>query len=130
MKPEAAITLVHFDASTQSYTAVQIRGVHVAGERGLAASDKSVRSAHRYTIRIPEDADTGGRTYRDCGEFDALGAAERARSWTLCEGDAIVFSLRQDTPSALAKRRDCTIERIADNRRGSSHLRHWKLTAK
>lgn len=128
MKPEDAVTLIHFDVPTQSYTAVQLRGVHIAGERGVAAPDKSVRSACRYTIRIPENVDAGGRIYRDSREFGALGEAERARSWTLCEGDAVVFSLQQDAPAALAKRRDCTVTGIADNRRGVSYLRHWKLT--
>ena len=95
------------------------------GKGGLVAANKA-------TIRIPEDAGTGGKTWADPVTY--RNAASVSGLWTLQAGDIIVkgdASLMTDpTPAKLKKAyADCvTVLGVTDNRR-APNAPHWRVVA-
>lgn len=109
------------------------------------ASKGGLVAANKATIRIPEDADTGGKTYTDPVSYKV--AQSVSGLWTLQAGDIIVKgnvpTTRETTtngvttttaiswtPAALKKAySDCvTVLGVTDNRR-APNAPHWKVTA-
>lgn len=90
-------------------------------------TDKGLKAANRYTIRIPEDADTGGKTYVQPSSFHSSGRTDFV--FTVAPGDVIVKGeapISGQTPATLKKQFEmCTVLGVTDNRRAPNapHLR-------
>ena len=90
-------------------------------------TDKGLKAANRYTIRIPEEADLGGKTYVMPTVFAAADIVDNL--FTLAAGDVIVKGeapLTGQTPATLKKAYEmCTVLGVTDNRRAPNapHLR-------
>ena len=132
MTTNADITLCNrfFANKQEAYSATHIPGVswvtkHLAsvGEKGLSAVDEA-------SIRIPADADTGGRVYVPPNVYTG-----DAGTWTLRPGDWIVAGTidpSQALADVLKANPDAIqIKGVADNRdpRVSAYLQHWRVTA-
>ena len=92
-------------------------------------TDKGLKSANLYTIRIPLEADFGGKSWADPKSYTAAG--DVSGMFTLNEGDIIVkgaVSLEITTPKQLhSEYSDCfTILSVTDNRR-ALNAKHWKV---
>ena len=90
-------------------------------------TDKGLRAANRYTIRIPEDADLGGKMYVLPTMFAAAEITDNL--FTFAAGDVIVKGeapVTGQTPVTLKKAYEmCTVLGVTDNRRAPNapHLR-------
>lgn len=109
------------------YVPTVIRGVSWYGSVKSTVDSGGLKAASQYTIRIPQDADTGGKGYTGAGEYKA--AADVSGLFTLNEGDFIVKGAYTKTLTAPPK--NCqevvTILSITDNRR-APNAPHWKVT--
>ena len=92
--------------------------------------DTGLKSANMFLIRIPVEANTGGKSYTSPAAFDS---AENVDSlFTLRQGDVIVkgtVSGLITTPAQAHKAYPdaaFTIMGVTDNRR-ALHARHWKV---
>lgn len=89
-------------------------------------------AASKATIRIPEEADTGGKDYSDPLTYAA--AEDVTEMWTLQPGDIIVKgeadTTQTWTPAKLkAAYSECvTVLTVTDNRR-APNAPHWRVTA-
>ena len=89
-------------------------------------------AANKATIRIPEGANTGGKTYAD--PLSYANAESVAGLWTLANGDVIVkgdaSATANPTPTKLkAAYADCvTVLGVTDNRR-APNAPHWRVVA-
>jgi hypothetical protein len=87
-------------------------------------------AANKATIRIPEDADAGGKAYADPIAF--RDAEDVSGLWTLQNGDIIVKGSATGsdwTPARLKKTyAECvTVLGVTDNRR-APNAPHWRIT--
>lgn len=94
-----------------------------AAKGGLVAANKA-------TIRIPEDADAGGKAYADPIAY--RDAEDVSGLWTLQNGDIIVKGSATGvgwTPAQLKKAyAECvTVLGVTDNRR-APNAPHWRIT--
>ena len=94
------------------------------------ASKGGLVAANKATIRIPVDADTGGKAYADPVSY--ANAEDVSGLWTLKGGDIVVkAALEGDdwTPAELkATCADCVvILGVTDNRR-APNASHWRIT--
>ena len=94
-----------------------------AGKGGLVAANKA-------TIRIPLEADTGGKAYADPVSYAS--AEDVSGMWTLKGGDIVVKAAVEGddwTPAKLkAAYANCvTILGVTDNRR-APRAPHWRIT--
>ena len=94
------------------------------------ASKGGLVAANKATIRIPVDADTGGKAYADPVSY--ANAEDVSNLWTLKGGDIVVkAALEGDdwTPAKLkAACADCVvILGVTDNRR-APNAKHWRIT--
>lgn len=92
-------------------------------------TDKGLKAADKYTIRIPISADFGGKVYLNPIDYAQAGAPET--SFTLREGDIIVKGAATEEhprPAELHERYSeiATILTVTDNRRGRFE-KHWKV---
>ena len=90
-------------------------------------TDKGLKAANRYIIRIPEEADTGGKEYVQPTVFQAAEIPDYM--FTIAAGDVIVkgaVPTSGQTPATLKKQFEmCTVLGVTDNRRAPNapHLR-------
>lgn len=111
------------------YVPTVIHGVSWYCEIASAVDNTGLHAANRFTVRIPEDADTGEKAY-----VDPITYAEEpivAGLWTLKNGDIIVKAEIDDetlTPAQLHERYpDCmTVLGVTDNRR-APNAPHFKV---
>ena len=94
------------------------------------ASKGGLVAANKATIRIPVEANTGGKAYADPVSYAS--AEDVSRLWTLKGGDIVVKAAVEGddwTPSKLKKAfADCvTILGVTDNRR-APNAPHWRIT--
>ena len=94
------------------------------------ASKGGLVAANKATIRIPEEADTGGKAYTDPVSYAS--AEDVSGLWTLKGGDIVVKTAvtgAEWTPAKLKKAyADCvTILGVTDNRR-APNAPHWRIT--
>ncbi len=94
------------------------------------ASKGGLVAANRATIRIPVEADTGGKAYADPVSYAS--AEDVSGFWTLKGGDIVVRAAVEDgdwTPARLkAAYADCvTVLGVSDNRR-FPNAPHWRVT--
>ena len=95
------------------------------------ASKGGLVAANKATIRIPVEADTGGKAYADPASYAS--AEDVSGLWTLTGGDIVVRSAVEGsdwTPARLkAAYADCVvILGVTDNRR-APRAPHWRITA-
>lgn len=111
MVKNADITLYHKEYSPEARTNVwqhtQYIGASWHGKRAVSTSKGGLTATSAYSVRIFTDT--------------ALKVAP----------DDIIVSVLcdEDDPKDACKRcsESCTVTGVSDNRRGSAHLRHWRL---
>ena len=130
-------TVTVFTASVDQETKTTVYAPTViAGVSWFAANADTVDpkgglvAANRATIRIPEDADTGGKAYADPVRYASAG--DVSGLWTLKGGDIVVRAAVEGsdwTPARLkAAYAECvTVLAVTDNRRGP-RAAHWRVT--
>lgn len=115
------------DTGCDDYIATVIDGVSWFCETASTADNLGLKTANRFTVRIPETAKFSGKTYADPRAYAA--AAEVSGLFTLQHGDVVVRG-RADTslrPAALHKQYEAlTILGVTDNRR-ARNAPHWKV---
>ncbi len=109
-----------------TYNATLITGVSWFCEI-VSTVDAGLKAANKFTIRIPEDADFGGKAYAAPQEYAE--AADVSGLFTLRNGDIVVkgdmtgAALR---PATILKMDDSfTVLGVTDNRRARAP--HWKV---
>ena len=112
-----------------SYIPTVIHGVSWYCEIASVVDGSGLHAANHFTIRIPEDADTGNKSYADPITY----ADEPISSglWTLANGDILVKAEVTDdtlTPAQIhATSSDCcTVLGVTDNRR-APNAPHFKV---
>lgn len=94
----------------------------------VSTVDDGLKAANAYTIRIPEDADFGEKTY--VSPLDYANEDDVSNLFTLQNGDIVVRGAVTETgprPAALHKNYEAfTILGITDNRR-APNAPHWKV---
>lgn len=119
-----------FNPATGSddYNATVVSGVSWFCEIVSNVDSSGLKSANRFTIRIPETADFGGKTY--AAPRDYAGAADVGGAFTLQNGDIVVHGAVAESglrPAALHKQYEVfTILGVTDNRR-APNAPHWKV---
>ena len=94
------------------------------------ASKGGLVAANKATIRIPVEADTGGKAYVDPVGYAS--AEDVSGLWTLKGGDIVVRTAVEGgdwTPAKLkAAYAECvTVLAVTDNRR-APNAKHWRIT--
>lgn len=115
------------DAGYDVWEPTVIRGVSWFCEIASAVDNTGLHAANRFTIRIPADADTSGKTYVTPVDY---GAANARDVFTLANGDVVVKAALDGTytPAQLhAMYTDfCTVLGVTDNRR-APNAPHFKV---
>ena len=111
-------------------TVIAGAGWYMTDASTVDASKGGLVAANRATIRIPEDADTGGKAYADPVRYASAG--DVSGLWTLKGGDIVVRAAVNGadwTPARLkAAYAECvTVLAVTDNRRGP-RAAHWRVT--
>ena len=106
-------------------------GWYLTDASTVDASKGGLVAANKATIRIPVDADTGGKAYADPVSYAS--AEDVSRLWTLKGGDIVVKATVEGgnwTPARLkAAYAECvTVLAVTDNRR-APRAPHWRVTA-
>ena len=122
------------DAGGNVWTPTVVTGAswYLTDASTVDASKGGLVAANKATIRIPEDAGTGGKTWADPVTY--RNAQSVSGLWTLQAGDIIVkgdaSATTDPTPAKLKKAyADCvTVLGVTDNRR-APNAPHWKVTA-
>lgn len=111
------------------YVPTVISGVSWYGDVASGLGDKGLNAANRFTIRIPLDADFGGKSYVDpVGYSNALSSDG---IFTFANGDIVVKAAVAVAPMTPAELKEafteyCTVLGVTDNRR-APNAPHWKL---
>lgn len=112
---------------SDDYNATIITGVSWFCEI-VSSVDKGLKAANKFTIRIPETANFGGRTYAAPAEYAST--EDASGLFTLHNGDIIVHGAVTETaprPAALHKKYEAfTVLGVTDNRR-ARNAPHWKV---
>ena len=120
------------DAGGNVWTPTVVTGAswYLTDAATVDASKGGLVAANRATIRIPVEADTGGKVYADPVSYAS--AEDVSGLWTLKGGDIVVrmaVTGSDWTPAALkAACADCvTVLGMTDNRR-APRAPHWRIT--
>ena len=109
-----------------TYNATVITGVSWFCEI-VSTVDAGLKAANKFTNRIPEDADFGGKAYATPQEYAE--ADDVSGLFTLRNGDIVVkgdMTGAELRPAAILKMDDSfTILGVTDNRRARAP--HWKV---
>ena len=110
------------------YIPTIITGVSWFCEIVSNVDSSGLKAANKFTIRIPETANFGGKTY--AAALDYAAAEDASGLFTLRNGDIIVHGSVTDAdprPAALHKKYEAfTILGVTDNRR-ARNAPHWKV---
>ena len=111
------------------YIPTVISGVSWYFELASAVDGNGLHAANQFTIRIPIDANFGGKAYVDPTTYE--NEAITAGTFTLAQGDIIVKAAITDetiTPAQLKEQYSdfCTILGVTDNRR-APNAPHFKV---
>ena len=126
------VTIVNsqVDSATgyDKYYATIVSGVSWFCEIASSVDSSGLKAADKYTIRIPEGADFGGKTYVNPADYET---ADPSTAFTLRNGDTIVRGkVKGDSISPAEIHRKyteaATILGVTDNRR-TPNARHWKV---
>lgn len=119
------------------YNPTVIHGVSWYGDVAAAVDNSGLHAANRFTIRIPVDADFGGKTYVDpiaySNETIVSGVFTLANGDIIVKGEAITDQMTVSQLAALTPGRlkelypdYCTILGVTDNRR-APNAPHFKV---
>ena len=92
--------------------------------------DTGLKSANMFTIRIPIDANTGGKSYTSPVEYDSAESVDDL--FTLRQGDLMGKGIVPNTITTPAQAHKAypdtafTIMGVTDDRR-ALHAQHWKV---
>ena len=111
-------------------TVITGAGWYMTDASTVDASKGGLVAANRATIRIPAEADFGGKAYADPVSYASAG--DVSGLWTLKGGDIVVKAAVNGadwTPARLkAAYAECaTVLGVTDNRRGP-RAAHWRVT--
>ena len=110
------------------YYGCVIAGVSWYSEIVANVDPAGLKAANKFTVRIPENADFGGKTYVSPLEYAE--AEDASNLFTLKSGDIIVrgvVSVSDVKPADLHKRYEAfTVLGVTDNRR-APNAPHWKV---
>lgn len=117
------------DKGYDTYHGTVITGVSWYCEVASAVDDTGLKSANKFTIRIPVEADFSGKIYADRVAYAE--SEDTAQLFTLQPGDVIVHGAAEPdgmTPSQLQEQyaEVVTILGVTDNRR-APFAKHWKV---
>jgi hypothetical protein len=112
-------------------TVIAGAGWYLTDAATVDASKGGLVAANKATIRIPVEADTGGKAYADPVSYAS--AEDVSGLWTLKGGDIVVkgeVTGGDWTPAKLkAAYAECvTVLAVTDNRR-APNAKHWRVTA-
>ena len=112
-------------------TVITGAGWYLTDAATVDASKGGLVAANKATIRIPVEADTGGKAYADPVSYAS--AEDVSGLWTLKGGDIVVKAAVEGsdwTPARLKKEyAECvTVLAVTDNRR-APRASHWRVTA-
>ena len=112
-----------------TYIPTVIEGVSWYCQIASAVDNNGLHAANNFTIRIPADANTGGKSYVDPITYNNETIVSGV--WTLANGDILVKAAVTDdtlTPAQIhATYSDCcTILGVTDNRR-APNAPHFKV---
>ena len=120
------------DAGYELYYPTVIDGVSWYCDIESVVDSAGLHAANRFVIRIPVDADFGGKTYVDPITYKNMTDVESV--FTLAQGDAIVKAavITAIVPMKPAELKAtysdyCTILGVTDDRR-APNAKHWKVT--
>lgn len=115
------------DTGNDDYYGTVITGVSWFCEI-VSTVNEGLKAANKFTIRIPADADFGGKAYTD--PLTYADADDVTTLFTLKNGDIIVRGAVTDTglrPAALHKNYEAfTVLGVTDDRR-APNAPHWKV---
>ncbi len=123
----------HLDRVTRNdvFHGTVIRNVSWYSDVISNVGPSGLQAANRYTIRIPTDADFGGKTYVDPLTYAKTEDVEGL--FTLGNGDVIVRGevvIPTALPADLHKQNEAfTVLSVTDDRR-ALHAPHWKVVGK
>lgn len=109
-----------------------IRGVAWHASHG-ASGENSVSSQDTVKVRIPIDADFGGKIYAPRVEYDAMSVEEAKMYWTLAERDIVVrgeVTEEEISQTRLAEQFPelFLINSYSDNTDlGTDRIKHWRV---
>lgn len=110
-----------------SYIPTVISGVSWYSHVDSVVTDAGLKAANKFTIRIPVDADFGGKEYADPVSYTS---ADPASAFTLRSGDFIIKGAETEPMKPDAAREKygeiVTILGVTDNRRARRE-KHWKV---
>ncbi len=111
------------------YIPTVINGVSWYGDVATSVGDKGLNAANRFTIRVPLDADFGGKSYADPISYSEAMSSDGI--FTFANGDILVKESVAVAPMTPAELKEafidyCTVLGVTDNRR-APNAPHWKL---
>lgn len=117
------------DKGYDVYVGTVIRGVSWHCQTAANVDDKGLHAANTFTIRIPVDADFGGKEYVDPLTYKE---SDPAKTFTLANGDTIVHGAVDTLITRPADLQEqyaevVTVLGVTDNRR-APRGKHWKIT--
>ena len=121
---------------TERFYGTKIKGVSLYFKKGVSSGDGGMSQDDKYIIRIPIDADTGGKQYVGQQEYKELSEKEFNLFWTLQPGAIIVTGLvEQNTATETELMQNfqevIVVTNFTDNRgRGSESMWHWRVGGK
>ena len=116
------------ETDMDAYEGTVISGVSWFRETASTVDSSGLRAADKVTVRIPEDADFGGKQYVTREAYTNAQSADGI--FTLQNGDIVVRGTVSESglrPAELHENYEAfTVLGVTDNRRGA-HGRHWKV---
>lgn len=110
------------------YERTIIRGVHWFNSDATTVDSTGLKAANKVTIRIPTDADFGGKAYLPPKQYAATD--DPTAAFTLAAGDLVVLGIGAEglRPAAIhdTYSEAATILQVTENRR-APQAQHWKV---
>jgi len=106
-----------------------ITGVSWYSTVATSVSEKGLNAANKFVIRIPVDADFGGKEYVDSTSYAKLSSVDDV--FTIANGDIIIKDALAVAPMTPAEMKSnyqeyCTVLGVTDNRR-APNAPHFKV---
>lgn len=119
---------------TERFFPSHIKDVSFFKKKGAISGGQELNKSDAVTVRIPIDADMGGKTYIDAQAYEALSDDEIGRYWTLQVGALIVKGLvhGDDPVSEVELEQEgydvIRIMNFTDNTdRATAVMKHWRV---
>lgn len=116
------------DTGSDEYLATVVSGISWFGEIAVTVDSSGLKSADKFIIRIPKNADFSGKTYMTPREY--ANTADVGMAFTLQNGDIVVHGAVAESglsPAILHKQYEAfSILGVTDNRR-APNAPHWKV---